>query len=361
MRLGLSAALAFALATVLTGCAADTSPVASPSTPDDTRVSVLPLARSVDTADRTPAPTTAQSTTAAPTTSTTVAATVEQGSTASRPTATCARPAKPLTTPSGRHLILRPAASRSPAPTIIVMHGYTGTPQAIEKFSELTHLANVDGVAVMYPEGTPTATGGFGWNSGAGLFSTSGTDDVEALSEIIDVAVGTGCVDRQRMVISGESNGAGMALVALCDARLENTFAAAVLVIPAVDDAVLAHCSPSNAVPIGVSVVVGELDQTVGFADGRPPFLPAEQWFETMASAVNHCPPQVPPPNQIDAFVERLDMSGCAACTEMFEIADGTHTWPGSSRGTGGQTPGTFALNRRLVDLALHPDQTCLA
>jgi len=177
---------------------------------------------------------------------------------------------------------------------------------------------------------------------------------------MIDTAISTGCVDAARLVISGESNGAGMAMLAICDARLQRRFAAAVLVIPAIDDAVLAHCDPTHAVPIGLSVVAGKLDTTVGYAEGRPPFLPAEQWFELAASAVNGCPAQIPVRVQVDAFVERLVVSSCAACTEMFAIADGSHTWPGSSHGAGGLTPGTFALNRRLVDLALNRDQTCL-
>jgi len=240
------------------------------------------------------------------------------------------------------------------------MHGYTGSPDGIERFSELTSFANSAGVAVMYPEGTPTPSGGFGWTSGAGLFATTGTDDVEALQEMINAAVATGCVDATRLVISGESNGAGMAFVALCDERLQNVFAAAVLVIPAVDDGVLAHCDPRHGVPIGLSVVAGRLDQTVGYDGDRPPFLPAEQWFQAAGSLVNACPPNAPNRAPIDALVERLVMSGCAACTEMFSVADGSHTWPGSLEGTGGQVPGTFDLNRRLVDLALNRDQTCL-
>jgi polyhydroxybutyrate depolymerase len=240
------------------------------------------------------------------------------------------------------------------------MHGYSGTPEGIERFSQLSELANAEGVAVMYPEGSPTPVGGFGWSTGARLFATSATDDVEALREMIDAAVDTGCVDGKRVVISGESNGAGMALLAICDKRLQSRLAAAVLVIPAIDEAVLAHCDPRDAEPIGVSVVSGKLDHTVGYADGRPPFLGAEQWFQIVASAVNACPAQTPQRMEIDAFVERVVMSDCAACTEMFAIADGTHTWPGSSYGTGGQTPGTFALNRRLVALALDLDQGCL-
>ena len=213
---------------------------------------------------------------------------------------------------------------------------------------------------MIYPEGTPTGVGGFGWNTGAGLFATTEADDVQALREMLDVVVATGCVDRARIVIAGESNGAAMDLVALCDERLRGTFTAAVLVIPAVDDGVLGHCHASEAAPVGLSVVAGRLDQTVGYADGRPPFLPAEQWFQAVAGVLNGCPVQTPQPTPIDGLVDRLTMSGCAACTEMFAIADGTHTWPGSSRGTGGQTPGTFDLNDRLVDLALHPDEGCL-
>lgn len=257
-------------------------------------------------------------------------------------------------------MIMRAAGLVAPAPTIIVMHGYTGSPAGIEKYSELTALANSEGVAVLYPEGTATPAGGFGWSTGAGLFATTGTDDVEALREMIDVAERTGCVDPARLVISGESNGAGMALVAICDKRMQRVFSAAVLVIPAIDEKVLAHCDPTRAAPIGVSIVAGKLDQTVGYDQGRGPFLSAEQLFERIASAVNACPPRAPVRIPIDALVERLVIADCTACSEMFAVADGSHTWPGSAQGSGGQVPGTFTLSRRLVDLALNPDQTCL-
>ena len=212
----------------------------------------------------------------------------------------------------------------------------------------------------MYAEGTATPDGGLGWSTGAGLFSTSAIDDVEALGEMLDAAIDTGCVDSERVVIAGESNGAGMALVAICDDRMRSRVSAAVLVIPAIDDGVLARCDRTETMPIGVSVVAGKLDRTVGYAEGRPPFLGAEQSFQTVASLVNDCPPQTPLRLEIDPFVERFDMSGCAGCSEMFAIADGTHTWPGSSQGTGDLRPGTFALSDRLVALALDPDQRCL-
>ena len=370
MRLELSAALVLAMTVI--GCGGDAAQLGAPNSSAAGGVGVLPLAPPVETDGQTvptsaPAPTSVEprtptsattGTTSSP--ATTDPPTIPENTAASNATPRCNAPARPLTTASGRRVVLRATTLDEPTPTIIVLHGYSGTPEAIEKFAELTDAANADGVSVMYPEGIPTPFGGFGWSTGAGLFSTSGTDDVEALGEMIDAAIDTGCVDGERVVISGESNGAGMALVALCDERLRPRLSAAVLVIPAVDDGVLAHCPPTKTAPIGMSVVAGKLDETVGYTEGRPPFLAAEQWFQMVASRVNACPPQSPTRIEIDAVVERLDMSECAACTEMFAIADGTHTWPGSSRGTGGLAPGTFALNRRLIALALNPGQGCL-
>lgn len=363
MRLELGVTLA--LATALIGCGSDSSPLDAPAARPTIEARVLPSAPplavvdtvATNTAGVSPTkarPATASTTTAAP------AANTFPSTSISERTPGCTARATALTTTNGRHVILRARGLTQPAPAIIVMHGYSGTPEAIEKFSELTDRANARGVAVVYPEGTATSDGGFGWSTGAGLFSTSGPDDVEALGEMIDAVIDTGCVDSERMVVAGESNGAGMALVAICDERMRSRFLAAVLVIPAIDDGVLARCDRTRTMPIGVSVVAGKLDETVGYAQGRPPFLGAEQWFQAVASLVNDCPPQTPLRVEVDAFVERFDLSGCAGCTEMFAVGDGTHTWPGSSRGTGDLRPGTFALSDRLVTLALDPDQRCL-
>ena len=122
---------------------------------------------------------------------------------------------------------------------------------------------------------------------------TSGVDDVAALEEMIDTAVATGCVDPQRLVVSGESNGAGMALVAICDARLQARFAAAVLVIPAVDAAVLTHCLEAGTSPIGLSVVAGKLEPTVA-TPTRPARATPPMNGRKAAALVNVCARRLP-------------------------------------------------------------------
>jgi polyhydroxybutyrate depolymerase len=265
-----------------------------------------------------------------------------------------------LTTPSGRHILLRAGALSGPSPLIVAIHGYTGTAAGIETYAELTEPARAAGIAVAYPEGTPTSAGGLGWNSGAGLFATTGVDDVAAVQEMLDTVIATGCVDPANMILTGESNGGGMALVAACADGLSQRFRQVVMINPAVDAAVLAHCTASLP-PVPLTAVAGRRDQTVPYDGGRPPLLAQPVWYEQAAALVNRCA-GLDPAAPLDAHVARTAGHACAACTELLTIDDGTHTWPGTSRGVAGLAPGSFDLNRLLLDRALAPGATgCLS
>ena len=280
------------------------------------------------------------------------------------PTTAAPPPCEPtsgtLTTPSGRHVVLRAAGLAGRSPLIVVVHGFTGTPAGEEAVADLTAPANAAGIAVAYPEGTPTPSGGFGWNSGAGLFATTGVDDVAALGEMIDTVVATGCVDTTNMILAGESNGGGMALVALCAESLGARFRQVVMVNPAVDDGVVGHCR-NQPRPIPLTVVAGRRDRTVPYEGGRPPLLAQPVWFAQAATLINQCT-GLDPATALDAHVSRTAGTGCAACTELLTIDDGTHTWPGTRRGVAGLTPGSLDLDRLLLDRALAPAATgCLS
>jgi len=265
-----------------------------------------------------------------------------------------------LTTASGRQVLVRAVGVNRASPLVLILHGYTGTPTGIEKYAEFTALANEASVVVAYPEGTPVPKNeGFGWNTGAGIFSTSGVDDVAALNEMLDTIMATGCVDPAHVTIAGESNGAGMSLVAICESGLRARVESAVIVIPAVDPAVLAQCRAGGS-PIPLSVVAGRLDRTVPYEGGRGTLLPQETWFGQAAQIVNGCRAGEPVRSTVTSQVELLAPSDCDVCTEIYSVADGTHTWPGSSTGTGGLQPGTFDLSIRLLALAVARQPGCL-
>lgn len=264
-----------------------------------------------------------------------------------------------LTTASGRHVLVRANGVAPGSPLVLILHGYTGTPTGIEHYAEFTAMANAASVAVAYPEGTPVdGFEGFGWNTGSSIFSTEGVDDVAALTEMIDAVVATGCVDPARITIAGESNGAAMSLVAVCDARLRDRIASLVMVIPAVDDGVLARCAP-GARPLPMTVVAGLLDKTAPYEGGRATLLPQEDWFQRAAGLVNGCA-DAGARSPLTETVERVEPAGCGACSHFLAIADGTHTWPGSSDGVADLRPGTFDLSVRLLQLATGAAPGCL-
>ncbi len=264
----------------------------------------------------------------------------------------------PLTTPGGRSITLRANEITRASPAILVLHGFTGTPSVIERIVDLTRIANAAGIAVAYPEGTPVEPGGFGWNSGAAVFATTGVDDVTAIREMLDVIVATGCVDPERITITGESNGAGMTLAALCAPRLDGAFRSAVMVIPAVDAGVLERCDGVGAPVTPLAAVIGAIDTTTP-VDGGNGLLPQRAWFDEVA-AWRGCV-TVGMPQPITGLVEFVAGQGCGSCTELFVVADGPHTWPGTKIGNGGSTPGTFDLNRRIVADVLAPQPGCLS
>jgi hypothetical protein len=84
-------------------------------------------------------------------------------------------------------------------------------------------------------------------------------------------------------------------------------------------------------------------------------------WFARAAVLANRCT-GVQEAAALDAHVARAAGTGCAACTELLTIDDGTHTWPGARRGVAGLRPGSFDLDRLLIDRARAREATgCLS
>jgi len=93
-------------------------------------------------------------------------------------------------------------------PLIIVMHGYTDSPNGIERYSGFTDYAQEYGYLVVYPQGLDAS-----WNAGrcCGTSSSRNVMDFEWIGEaIVDDIATHACVDRDRVYASGMSNGCMM-------------------------------------------------------------------------------------------------------------------------------------------------------
>ena len=99
----------------------------------------------------------------------------------------------------GRTMTVRSPAASDLRPAVVVLHGYTGSPAAIESTSGWTGFAAGEGALVAYPQGTSTPDGGFGWNTASDRFSTSGVDDVAFIATALDELITSHCVDPDRV------------------------------------------------------------------------------------------------------------------------------------------------------------------
>lgn len=253
--------------------------------------------------------------------------------------------------PGRRALVHAPAAGEA-RPAMVLLHGYTGTPESIERSSGWTAFARDHGAVAVYPEGSPVPGGGFAWNTGSGRFSASRADDVAFLDALVATLVAHVCVDPGRIMIAGESNGGAMALLAACDPRTSGRFAMFAPVIPAVDQRVVERCGQGP--PVTFTALASRLDGVVPYdgvyPPGQTPLAAQEAWFLQIAALRNRCSPSAPQRERIGG-AEVIRPNGCVSPLSLVAIDDGSHTWPGGPSGTGGLPPGTFPATAYLWDL----------
>lgn len=248
-----------------------------------------------------------------------------------------------------------PGADGARVGAVVLLHGYTGEPDAIRSTSGLTDAAAEAGVVVAYPEGRPVPDQvGYGWDAGTDVYSVpagagdeAGDDDVGAVLATVDALVADHCVDAGRIVLAGESNGGGMAVRVACDDRSHGRLAGVVPVIAAVGEATLEGCDPTDAVPL--LAAAGTADVVVPFEGIDGTLLGQMVWFDHVAGAVNGCAPGSPGAVPEVGVVEVVEPEGCARPSRLAVAGGGTHRWP-SGPGSGVDL-GDWSLNELVLAL----------
>jgi polyhydroxybutyrate depolymerase len=168
------------------------------------------------------------------------------------------------------YLLERPPA-QGPRPTIIMLHGYTGSASQIAQQTGLAEPAKQAGFVAVFPEGLAGR-----WNllppskqtaRYVQLFQSGGgvPDDVAFLKALIGDLDRRGIADPKRIYLAGRSLGGAMALRMAClDARM---FAAVALLISAMPEETGEDCRPARSLPVFMLNVTG--DPMVPFAGGR--------------------------------------------------------------------------------------------
>lgn len=255
--------------------------------------------------------------------------------------ASCGAISGSTSVPGGVALVRAPATDHRRA-AVVMLHGYTATTDGEEQVSGWSALLAGTDAVVAYPQGNPTPQGGYGWTTGTARYSTTGTDDVGVVAQLVDWLVHDECVDPNQVLVAGESNGSALGLLVACSGRLPVTARLYALAIPAVDPNVTARCAGAAAFPI--MVFAGRLDRTVPYdgTPGDPTALQApKDWFTSLMPGIDRCTASSAA-NRTVPDGTALTYSGCMRPSTFFSVDDGVHTWPGGPTGAGGLNPGAF-------------------
>ncbi|MFC4947069.1 alpha/beta hydrolase family esterase [Pseudonocardia sp. GCM10023141] len=220
-------------------------------------------------------------------------------------------------------IVHHPARARRGAPLVVVLHGSSGSGQAMQAELGWDALAEREGVVVAYPDGI-----GHAWNAGrcCGRASTSSVDDVRFLDALRAQLVQTDGIDPTRVYAVGFSNGAMMTYTWACGRP--GTLAG----IGAVAGSLVAAC-PAPA-PITVVAVTGTSDRNVPI-EGRPDRgWPGLDDSIAPFRAAAGCPAQPAVSTTGGAEIRSWTCAGGRTVTREV-IAGVAHAWPGGGSGAG--------------------------
>lgn len=247
----------------------------------------------------------------------------------------------------------------TPQPLIVSLHGFTSNIDQIDLLSGLPAAADTRGYVLLTPQALP-ATVPIGdttidapfWNV---LPELSGNiegvhDDVGFILELIDDTVSEVCIDPDRIYVTGNSNGAGMAATLACAG--EGPIAA----IAPVSGINLSE-SCNDLAPVSVIAFHGDTDPLVSYEGGSA--ATAQLDAPSVVEAVGNfagaagCDPDP----AVSVPFEDIEVSRWSACepgidVELYTVLGGGHTWPGMLNYVDATRLFALGENQELAELA---------
>ncbi len=223
-----------------------------------------------------------------------------------------------------------PANAPATAPLVLNLHGSGSSGAGQLSYSNMAAAA--DGYLAAFPEGAISYQGGLSWNvPGVGTPPAGARDDVGFLDQVITTLTGTLCADPHRTYLTGYSGGGRMTSAFAC-ARPERIAAIAPVAglragrptpgNTSVPDP--ASCRPG--VPVPVIAFHGKQDATNPYDGGGTDLwqysvpVAQQRW-----ASIDGCGTG-PSTTQVSTHVTLTTYCD----VQLYTVADGGHTWPGS-------------------------------
>lgn len=223
----------------------------------------------------------------------------------------------------------------SDAPLVLVLHGYTSSANSIIDPYGMNDVADANGFAVCYPQGTQDLTGTNFWNIN---FPLESVDDVGFLASLATDLGLLYNLDAERTYVCGMSNGGMMSYFLGCERP--DVFKAFASVTGTITDNFLGNCLGN--IPVPFMQIHGTADIIVPYNGSSiaqatfGTFLPVEQIFRTWNN-INDCQsvatfsfPNAPVTDFSSVVgAEVTDCDGSLKA-RFYRVEGGGHTWPGS-------------------------------
>jgi polyhydroxybutyrate depolymerase len=235
----------------------------------------------------------------------------------------------------------------SPTPLVIVLHGGIGTARTARWDTQMSKQADRDNFIVAYPNGVLRT-----WNAGecCGPAKRKGVDDIAFLRALIEKVSSDYKIDRDRIYVTGISNGGMLAYRA--GYELSDLVAAIAPVAGC-----MYPCRGECKFPVSVIVFHGAKDHIVPFDGGIGGMLGYKLKSTSEADSIkfwiqhDHCkaePNEVRDGGQIKKEVYSGGDCGTEVC--LYTLKNGGHSWPGGRRAIFiGDKPSTQISATRLM------------
>ena len=222
----------------------------------------------------------------------------------------------------------------TPLPVVLNWHGLGSNGAEQLAFSNYGSLADEENFIVVAPTGVPTPGDDRpSWEVSAD--QDPGRDDVAFANEVLDIVIGSLCVDESRVYTTGISNGGYFSSLLICELSDRIAAASSIAGLTHNDD-----CSPERFVPY--IAFHGVEDEVVPYFGGGESSLAPGQTIDlflleildefTEFAVDGGCdrePLVTSESDNVVSFAFR-DCGGDESVLTLYEIANGGHTWPGS-------------------------------
>jgi len=224
------------------------------------------------------------------------------------------------------------------APLVFVLHGYTGSAQGIMSYSEMNEVAEENGFAVCYPQGTTDQYDNSFFNVGYEFQNNPTVDDVGFIVALAEYPQDTHQLSNINTFCTGMSNGGDMSYMLACEAS--STFRAIAPVAGMILYDIYNSCNPGNPVPVfethgtedDVTYYEGDPDNVDGW--GSYLDIPSTiDYFVNQNNLTDLSFSELPNLNPNDgSVIESYIYSSPNSNNEvwLYKVIGGGHDWPGA-------------------------------